>query len=123
MKDEEALSHIKHLLEIYDQGYITGLLKENGRDPWTRETINRWVRGKANAKLSIAEYKFLEGLLPRPFLQVGHKFRFVDLFAGIGGIRRGFDEIGGKCVFTSEWDRFVVRTYKANHYKDSEEQV
>jgi len=41
-------------------------------------------------------------------------FRFIDLFAGIGGLRRPFDEIGGRCVFTSEWDRFCEQTYSAN---------
>ena len=41
-------------------------------------------------------------------------FRFIDLFAGIGGLRRPFDEIGGRCVFTSEWDRFCEQTYTAN---------
>lgn len=41
-------------------------------------------------------------------------FRFIDLFAGIGGIRRGFESIGGSCVFTSEWDRFSRETYLAN---------
>ena len=41
-------------------------------------------------------------------------FRFVDLFAGIGGLRRPFEEIGGRCVFTSEWDRFCQQTYAAN---------
>jgi len=41
-------------------------------------------------------------------------FRFIDLFAGIGGLRRPFEEIGGRCVFTSEWDRFCKETYMAN---------
>jgi DNA (cytosine-5)-methyltransferase 1 len=41
-------------------------------------------------------------------------FRFIDLFAGIGGIRIPFDELGGRCVFTSEWDKFSCQTYKAN---------
>lgn len=43
-------------------------------------------------------------------------FRFADLFAGIGGLRRGFDAIGGRCVFTSEWDRFAQATYRANYH-------
>ncbi len=42
------------------------------------------------------------------------KFTFIDLFAGIGGLRRGFEEIGGRCVFTSEWDRHSQQTYRAN---------
>jgi len=41
-------------------------------------------------------------------------FRFIDLFAGIGGLRIPFEEIGGRCVFTSEWDRFCKETYTAN---------
>jgi DNA (cytosine-5)-methyltransferase 1 len=41
-------------------------------------------------------------------------FRFVDLFAGIGGIRRGLEAAGGQCVFTVEADRFAMRTYSAN---------
>ncbi len=41
-------------------------------------------------------------------------FRFIDLFAGIGGLRRPFEEIGGRCVFTAEWDRFCEQTYSAN---------
>ncbi len=38
-------------------------------------------------------------------------FKFIDLFAGIGGMRIGLESIGGKCVFTSEWDRNCQRTY------------
>ncbi len=42
------------------------------------------------------------------------QFNFIDLFAGIGGIRIPFEELGGKCVFTSEWDKFSQITYEAN---------
>lgn len=49
-----------------------------------------------------------------------HAFTFIDLFAGIGGLRRGFEPIGGKCVFTSEWDRFSKQTYQANFSCDHE---
>jgi len=42
------------------------------------------------------------------------KFKFIDLFAGVGGIRIPFEELGGKCVFTSEWDKFSQITYEAN---------
>lgn len=41
-------------------------------------------------------------------------FTFIDLFAGIGGLRLGFESIGGKCVFTSEWDKYCNETYRAN---------
>jgi DNA (cytosine-5)-methyltransferase 1 len=49
-------------------------------------------------------------------------FRFIDLFAGIGGLRRGFDSIGGKCVFTSEWNHFAQLTYRAN-FDDSDDHL
>lgn len=42
------------------------------------------------------------------------KFTFIDLFAGIGGTRLAFEAAGGKCVFTSEWDKFSQKTYLAN---------
>lgn len=41
-------------------------------------------------------------------------FKFIDLFAGIGGLRRGFDAIGGECVFTCEMNRYSQETYRAN---------
>ncbi|AYN30355.1 DNA cytosine methyltransferase [Buttiauxella sp. 3AFRM03] len=41
-------------------------------------------------------------------------FTFIDLFAGIGGIRLPFQKLGGHCVFTSEWDKFAQKTYFAN---------
>lgn len=42
------------------------------------------------------------------------KFEFIDLFAGIGGFRLALQNLGGECVFTSEWDKEAKRTYKAN---------
>jgi DNA (cytosine-5)-methyltransferase 1 len=49
-------------------------------------------------------------------------FRFIDLFAGIGGLRRGFDALGGQCVFTSEWNIYAQKTYLAN-YHDGEDHI
>jgi DNA (cytosine-5)-methyltransferase 1 len=48
-------------------------------------------------------------------------FTFVDLFAGIGGLRRGFEGIGGKCLFTCEWDKYSQITYRANFPSDDHE--
>ena len=42
------------------------------------------------------------------------RFTFIDLFAGIGGTRLGFESAGGKCVFTSEWDKHAQKTYMEN---------
>lgn len=43
------------------------------------------------------------------------KFTQIDLFAGIGGIRLGFQKVGGKTVFSSEWDKFAQKTYRVNY--------
>ena len=43
-----------------------------------------------------------------------HEFTFIDLFAGIGGMRLAFEKSGGKCVFSSEWNKFSQQTYEAN---------
>jgi DNA (cytosine-5)-methyltransferase 1 len=45
-------------------------------------------------------------------------FKFIDLFAGIGGIRKGFEANGGECIFTSEWDSYSQKTYAANFQDD-----
>jgi DNA (cytosine-5)-methyltransferase 1 len=41
-------------------------------------------------------------------------FKFIDLFAGVGGMRLGFEKAGAKCVFSSEWDKYSQQTYSAN---------
>jgi DNA (cytosine-5)-methyltransferase 1 len=43
-----------------------------------------------------------------------YTFKFIDLFAGIGGFRIALQKLGGKCVFTSEWDENAKKTYRAN---------
>lgn len=50
-----------------------------------------------------------------PFLpKENTTFKFIDLFAGIGGFRLAMQNLGGKCVFTSEWDKAAQKTYEAN---------
>lgn len=48
----------------------------------------------------------------------GTDFTFIDLFAGIGGIRLGFESAGGQCVFTSEWNKYATQTYIRNFAND-----
>ena len=86
-------------------------LKENGE-----RTIRGWELGEhkpSKAKLK----KILELHEEAPFRNenTNPKFRFIDLFAGIGGIRLPFQELGGQCVFSSEWDKFAQKTYAANY--------
>ncbi|MEX2495552.1 MAG: DNA (cytosine-5-)-methyltransferase [Woeseia sp.] len=83
-------------------------------------TVYRWDKGEKPARK--AAIHFLENLVRtvRPGTPENPAFRFIDLFAGIGGLRRGFEPLGGKCVFTSEWDRYAQLTYRANYGCDHE---
>jgi len=84
-------------------------------------TLYRWERGEAaprQAALIVLEDLVRDRGVSKPKEPA---FRFIDLFAGIGGIRRGFEPLGGKCVFTSEWDRWAKTTYSANFPHDDHE--
>ena len=82
-------------------------------------TIYRWMRGEIVPKpIYIKQMKELSQLSNRPTRIESPRFTFVDLFAGIGGFRKAFDEQGGQCVFTSEWDKYSRMTYQANYECD-----
>jgi len=80
------------------------------------KTIRRWEKGEISCPL-IAKPALIEmmrsGRDDEP-IKSSPEFRFIDLFAGIGGIRMGFEAHGGKCVFTSEWNDFSRKTYLEN---------
>ena len=77
-------------------------------------TIHRWERGETKPRKAAVEY-----LLGRaPATTPRSDFTFIDLFAGIGGLRLGFEAIGGRCVFTSEWNQYCQLTYQANFGAD-----
>ncbi|MGF1806924.1 DNA (cytosine-5-)-methyltransferase, partial [Aliivibrio sifiae] len=118
---------LKLLITIYDQKNLAEKLRQlspNYSDI-TREKLNRWKACQEKNPIIFHE-KALEDikrhLLPeKPAHWDNPKFTFIDLFAGIGGLRKGFEAIEGKCVFTSEWDDRARRTYLANHYVDNKE--
>jgi len=79
-----------------------------------RRTVYRYERGETKpSKLArdilrqVAEKRVFHDNAPP-------SFRFIDLFAGIGGLRMGFEPAGGRCVFTSEWDPKCQETYRLN---------
>ena len=74
------------------------------------KNVSRRPRATANH----AERLFDFDLAPRRSRKAKADFRFVDLFAGIGGFRLAMEAVGGRCVFSSEWDRFAQETYRAN---------
>jgi DNA (cytosine-5)-methyltransferase 1 len=85
-------------------------LKENGE-----RTISGWERGEhkpSESKLRM----LMEIQTHTPFKQSNNEpaFTFIDLFAGIGGIRLPYQQAGGHCVFSSEWNKFSQKTYAAN---------
>lgn len=117
--ESDNLSLLKKVLESYEPKSIAAHLNKVSPGMWTRELLKRCTDGKQPLQFSDVEYRHLLQLLPEaPSADRQYDFDFIDLFAGIGGIRKGFEHAGGRCVFTSEWNPFAVRTYKANHYSD-----
>ena len=51
------------------------------------------------------------------------KFKFIDLFSGIGGFHQALEQLGGKCVFASEIDKSCIETYKKNYGMDSDNDI
>jgi len=85
-------------------------LKEHGE-----RTIRGWENDEhspSDAKISYISK--IKTSVPFMHTEQVPKFTFCDLFAGIGGIRLAFQQLGGKAVFSSEWDKFAQRTYAAN---------
>jgi site-specific DNA-cytosine methylase len=75
-----------------------------------QRTVMRWESGESPLPHR-AELALSEGL--RAHHEQG-RFSFIDLFAGIGGTRLGWESIGGSCVFTSEWNKYATKTYLEN---------
>src|SRR5579883_2822691 len=72
-------------------------------------TLRRWELGETDPPPYLGD-AIRQRLLPLPAREVENSsFRFIDLFAGIGGIRAGFEAHGGRCVFTSEWNHFAQK--------------
>jgi DNA (cytosine-5)-methyltransferase 1 len=86
---------------------------------FNERTAYRWDSGELPARKAVIAMLAARTAAPRPGPETPPAFRFIDLFAGIGGLRRGFESIGGECVFTSEWDRYSQITYKANFPHDT----
>lgn len=86
-------------------------------------TVYNWDEGRGGPKPAEVE-KVLAAVRSHAPQTGKPAFRFIDLFAGIGGLRRAFDMetgVGGQCVFTSEWDKYARITYSRNYGETDDE--
>lgn len=105
--DNAVLAYLEAARKHHSQAKIARHLKVDPR------TIRRWEARQSVPPAYVVHA--LQQLLPLdPPLEGEAVFTFIDLFAGIGGIRRAFEDIGGRCVFTSEWDSYAQKTYGEN---------
>lgn len=107
-KAGEGLAHLTHYLQNH----------KNGVSEYFKPSAQAYL-AELHEKFNIAEEPDFQYYLPIkwdiPFPPPANpQFRFIDLFAGIGGIRLAYQNLGGKCVFTSEWNDQAKRTYEAN---------
>ncbi len=109
-EDKAVLTHYLH-------NFHNGVSKHYKKD--ALKIIKNFVEYKQNKNLSVVEEEALQQLLfevenvPFPTPK-NYTFKFIDLFAGIGGFRLALQKIGGKCVYTSEWDNAAKKTYREN---------
>ncbi len=133
---EETLDENGEIISFIDQAalitHYLQLTKNNVKIPYAQQAesvLNLWyefvkgeLRGKpkdfdfvSDSSKAIQRYLFSD-LFQAPFQAPENpKFTFIDLFAGIGGFRMAFQNLGGECVFSSEWDEQAKKTYYANY--------
>lgn len=117
MRLSESVNLLKQVRLRYTQQEIAQKLGVDAR------TIRRWETSQPAPPLYITDaLKRILNLNNREHPQRSN-FTFIDLFAGIGGIRLGFEAHGGKCVFTSEWNQFAQKTYLENFHSDTNHQL
>ncbi|MGL4942472.1 MAG: DNA (cytosine-5-)-methyltransferase [Thermoguttaceae bacterium] len=96
-----ATSHIVPLQDVIQQGEFSDCVLESQQDQSSWDITENVLLRRCSPTQSIITP------LWRPF-------HFIDLFAGIGGMRIAFENVGGNCVFSSEWDKSACETYRAN---------
>lgn len=107
--DGDALAILSKARQLFTQRELATLLD------YSEKQIARWEHGTVAMPVSVAPAisEAIRARVTPPKIGEG-EFSFVDLFAGIGGLRLGFEAAGGRCVFTSEWDDYAQKTYIAN---------
>ena len=116
MPFEEQMAIVSHYL--HNQGYKCAQPYESKALQLIEDIYN--IRQKETKTEFVAEscvqYSLFSDLFAVPFLPSENpKFTFIDLFAGIGGFRMAMQNLGGKCIFSSEWDAQAQKTYLLNY--------
>jgi DNA (cytosine-5)-methyltransferase 1 len=102
-----------------DVAFFTHFLQQalHGSSIYEERALKFWTRFKnetnSTDNLEFSELFPIDWNVPFP-PSSNSQFRFIDLFAGIGGIRMAFQNVGAECVFSSEWDKFARKTYERN---------
>jgi len=116
--DPNSAANKKAILTHYLHNFNNGVSKHFKKD--ADQAIKEYVAYKnSEESFSLEVEDALQQLLfevnnvPFPTPD-NYTFKFIDLFAGVGGFRLAMQNLGGKCVFTSEWDKEAQRTYRAN---------
>lgn len=113
---EEQMAIVSHYL--HNQGYKSAKTYENKAEGLIEDIYNvhqKTVEPNCVSDVSV-QYSLFSDLFSVPFLPTDNpKFTFIDLFAGIGGFRMAMQNLGGKCVFSSEWDAQAQKTYLLNY--------
>ena len=113
---EEQMAIVSHYL--HNQGYKSAKPYENKAEGLIEDIYNvhqKTVETNCVSDVSV-QYSLFSDLFSVPFLPTDTpKFTFIDLFAGIGGFRMAMQNLGGKCVFSSEWDAQAQKTYLLNY--------
>lgn len=107
MGSDQVHYHLEEALRVYSRRDLAEALEINA------STLSRWLLRENEPKPYVVD-RLKQLLLPIHADRAPGEFKFIDLFAGIGGLRLAFESIGGECVFTSEWDSYAQRTYLAN---------
>ncbi len=101
-------SILKRVRQKYSQDELAEKLDVSAK------TISRWETLKSLSRVQEMALSHVLAEEKEAYRTQGAAFRFIDLFAGVGGTRLGMESIGGKCIWTSEWDKHSQKTYANN---------